>query len=194
LRTNLRMAHLLFASLLGPAALLQAQATSTASRVADLQIGGGFSIGKSDYGEPKLIGGAAYIDFDPRSHFGAEFVIHQVNTTSQDGVYERTYEIGGRYFRTYGRLAPYVKVMYGRGVFNYPLVYDPSSQKYVAEANLAYNLVAAGAGADFRLTRRFNLRADYEYQRWFSFPPSGLTPQIVTFGVAYHFPGELRIR
>jgi hypothetical protein len=72
--------------------------------------------------------------------------------------------------------------MYGRGVFNFP--YDV--------ANLAYNLFAGGVGADVRVLPYLNLRLDYEYQRWLSFPPTGLTPQILTVGVAYHFPGSLK--
>ena len=37
-----------------------------------------------------------------------------------------------------------------------------------------------------------NVRADFEYQTWSSFPPNGLNPKIVTIGVAYHYPGNLR--
>ena len=72
--------------------------------------------------------------------------------------------------------------MYGRGVFNFPN----------NVANLAYNMFSFGGGTDVRVLRFLNVRADYEYQDWLGFPPSGLKPQLVTFGVAYHFPGELR--
>jgi hypothetical protein len=31
------------------------------------------------------------------------------------------------------------------------------------------------------------VRVDYEYQRWLSFPPNGLSPWILGIGVAYRF-------
>jgi opacity protein-like surface antigen len=70
--------------------------------------------------------------------------------------------------------------MVGRGDFNYPY----------SEANLAYNLFAGGAGADFKVGQYLRVRAEYEYQKWSSFPNGGLNPQIVTIGVAYHFAGK----
>ena len=162
--------------------VLQAQAIPTASRRADLQVGVGFTAGKSDYSPNDYKGGAVYATLDFTGHLGAEFVIHQIDSPDNDSAYERTYELGGRYFRTYGRFSPYVKAMYGRGVFNFPL----------NTANLAYNIYTGGAGTDVRILPYLNVRADYEYQTWLSFPPNGLNPQIVTFGVAYHFPGGLR--
>ena len=162
--------------------LLYGQASSTASRRADLQVGVGFTDGKSDYSPDNYKGGAVYATLDFTSHLGAEFVIHQVYSPDNDKAYERTYELGARYFRTYGRFVPYVKAMYGRGVFNFPQ----------NVANLAYNIFTGGAGVDVKILPYLNVRADYEYQTWLSFPPHGLTPQIVTIGVAYHFPGGLR--
>ena len=74
--------------------------------------------------------------------------------------------------------------MYGRGVFNYQ--FDV--------ANLAYNMADAGVGVDVNVTRRINVRADYEYQQWFGFrgnlndpDSSTLSPQVFTIGAAYHF-------
>jgi hypothetical protein len=179
LLTRLVVASCLFGFAL-PALL--GQATSTASRRADLQIGAGFVIANSDYEVNYIKGGAFYATLDLTNHLGGEFVIHQANSSIGDNVYERSYEIGPRYHRTYGRFSPYIKVMYGRGVFNFP--------KNVA--NLAYNMFAGGAGVDVRITRYLNVRADYEYQDWLSFPPNGLSPQVYTIGVAYHFPGDLR--
>ncbi len=170
--------------------LLHAQAKHAATRTGDLQVGAGFVLGASDYG-PNLRGGAFYVDFDRTSHWGGEFVIHQANSTSSDGEYERTYEIGPRYVRHYGPAAPYAKVMIGRGVFNYPGFYNTVTKNYgPSPANLAYNMYAVGIGTDLQVMSHLNVRADYEYQRWAGFPVNGLTPQLVTVGVAYHFRSD----
>ncbi len=165
-------------------ASLHAQATTTASRLGDLQVGGGFTSAGSGYltEASRYTGGFVYADFDFRQHLGAEFEIHQVYSPYNDAVgkpdqaTERTYEVGARYLRTYGRLVPYAKIMVGRGVFNFP----------DNVANLAYNMGAGGIGADFKLKPYLNLRADYEYQHWFSFQQSSLTPNLLSIGVAYH--------
>jgi hypothetical protein len=162
-----------------PSAL--AQAKHTASRTGDLQLGVNFSGAQSDYdGYFKGVGFYTTFDFTP--HLGVEFDLHQNNTRQHNQVYERTYEWGARYFRTYGRLSPYAKLMYGRGVLNFPQ----------DVANLAYNLATVGGGADLKVLPYLNVRGDFEYQRWFGFPPNGLTPWMLSIGVAYHFPGSLK--
>jgi hypothetical protein len=163
---------------------LHAQAAPTASKRFDFQAGGGFVLDYSDYGTRAYRGVAAYTTLDFSTHFGGEFDFHQANSPV-DKTYERTYEMGGRYHRAYGRFSPYAKVMYGRGVFNF--VTDGQ-----VVANLAYNEIVFGGGTDFRVTPWLNVRGDYEYQMWHSFPPNGLTPQLLTFGIAYHFPGGLK--
>ncbi len=166
------------------ASAAHAQAVFTAKRAGDLQAGGGFSIANADYDHPKLRGASIYASFDFKEHFGVEIDFHQVNAPNPSTIHERSYEIGGRYVRHYGIFNPYARLMYGRGVFNY--------QYNVA--NLAYNMADAGVGVDVNVTRRVNVRADYEYQQWFSFrgnlndPGSGtLSPQVFTIGAAYHF-------
>jgi len=167
-----------FLSLLGAAPLLNAQAAPTATRLGDLKIGGGFSTADSDYGD-RFNGGAAYFDFDFRPHLGVTGEFHFVK--DQNDLYEKTYEVGGRYFREYRRFVPYAKVLYGRGVFNFPV--NPDGFR----ANLAYNLIAAGGGTDYKVKPYLYVRADWEYQQWFSFAGSSLTPNIFTFGAAYRF-------
>lgn len=173
---------LLLLSLVCSSAVAFGQARYTASRAGDLQVGGGYTIGRSDYTVNRIRGFAFYSDFDFRSHYGIEVDFHQINDPNPTQVYERTYEVGGRYLRHYGAVTPYLKGLYGRGVFNFPQ----------SEANLAYNMIVAGAGADFAVHPRINVRADLEYQRWFGFPPHGLSPILVTVGVAYHFPSGFR--
>jgi hypothetical protein len=169
---------IIFISLSGTASLLHAQAVPAGSRVGDLKIGGGFSTADSDYAD-RYNGGAAYVDFDFLPHIGVEGEFHFVKDSSD--LYEKTYEIGGRYYRTYGRFVPYAKVMYGRGVFNFPPLGDGF------RANLAYNLVAGGIGTDYKVKPWLYVRADWEYQVWFGFQNSSLSPSILTLGAAYHF-------
>src|ERR1700723_839838 len=97
-------------------------------------------------------------------------------------LYEKTYEIGGRYFRTYKkRWVPCPQGMYGRGVFNFPPLGDGF------RANIAYNLIAGGIGVDYKAKPWLYLRADWEYQHWFDFQSSSLSPSILTIGAAYRF-------
>lgn len=181
---------LLFSLLfVGSFASAYAQGRPTASRTGDLQVGGGFSLSKEDYLTNRLTGFNFYADFDFRPHWGVELNFHQINdhtkvtdpsntsNTISTQVYERTYEVGPRYLRHYGRWTPYVKGLYGRGVYNFPF----------NQANLAYNMFVGGGGLDVSVTKRINVRGDYEYQKWRGFQYSGLSPQVFTVGAAYHF-------
>jgi hypothetical protein len=71
--------------------------------------------------------------------------------------------------------------MYGRGVFNFP----PFADGF--RPNLAYNLAAGGIGVDYKVKPYLYVRADWEYQKWFGFQNSSLSPSILTIGAAYHF-------
>jgi hypothetical protein len=169
---------IIFLSLLGTASMAYAQAESTASRAGDLKVGGGFSTADSDYGS-RFNGGAAYFDFDFIPHVGVTGAFHFVK--GPNDLYEKTYEAGGRYFRTYRKFSPYGKVMYGRGVFNFPALGDGF------RPNLAYNLVALGVGVDYKVRPYLYVRGDWEYQKWLGFVDSSLTPNILTVGAAYRF-------
>jgi hypothetical protein len=169
---------LIVLTLAGGAWIANAQARPTASRLADGQVGVSFVNGNSDYARSRFDGFGIYADLDFHHGIGAEFEFHQIGDgDSYTHIYERTYELGGRYSRHYGRFQPYGKALVGRGVFNYPQ----------NSANLAYNLYAFGAGSDFRIIRLVNIRAEYEFQNWYDFKPSGLTPSMFSLGVAYHF-------
>ena len=171
--------------------MLRAQATPTASRVGDAKVGASFATASSDYGV-RFNGFNIYGDFDFLQHWGVEAKFNYVKAPSPSVLYEKTYEIGGRYFRTYGPVVPYVRAMVGRGVFNYPPCPPPASQTQSC-ANLAYNMYSLGGGADVKLRRWLYVRADYEFQNWLSFrgtpagPGDGLTPQLFSIGAAYHF-------
>jgi opacity protein-like surface antigen len=166
------------------------QALPTAARVGDLQLGGSFVLGKSTNSQAipsaqlTLPGFGLYGVFDNREHFGFEGNFRQINNPGGSQISERTYQAGGRYVLHFDRYIfnPYAKLLYGRGVYNYP----------GNVATLAYNMYTAGAGADLRLSYSFNLRVDYEYQTWMNFPRGDLHPNVLSVGVAYHFPQDCR--
>lgn len=180
------------------------QSSPTASRLGDLQVGGEYSSANSDYVGNRIRGFGFYGTFDFKSHYGVELNFHQLNDPNSI-VYERSYEAGGRYIiKHYNRFTPYVKGMYGRGVFNFPAgCIDATTGLPLAcgapnsvlskdaAANLAYNQLIGAGGVDIAVHPRINVRAEFEYQHWFGFPPHGLTPTMVNIGVAYHFqPGK----
>jgi len=174
---------LLFAAVAATA--MQSQKLPTATKTLDIQAGGDFVYGHSDYGT-RLKGYGIYSTIDFKPHFGVELDLHQGNGTDQ--IYERTYEVGARYMRHYGRFSPYAKVMVGRGVFNFPPY--PTDPAGGPRANLAYNMFALGGGTDYKLKSYLNLRADFEYQDWASDRlelQHGLTPYLLSIGAAYHF-------
>lgn len=159
---------------------LHAQALPTAIRSSSLQVGAGWSNANTDYLPRRVNGTNIYVDWDFYRHFGVEGEFRYLKD-GQSNIYEKTYEIGPRYSRTYHeRYSPYVKALYGRGVFNF-------TYRGQTLANLAYNMFAVGGGLDYALLRHVNIRGEYEYQRWLSFPDHGLTPSMVTVGAAYHF-------
>lgn len=181
LRRRVAAAIGVFATLLigGPQSLVRAQSLPTASRLADLQIGGGFVFARSGFNFTPihLVGESGYATVAVRPHWGGEFDFRNAKATQDSTIYERTYEIGPRILITRGRITPYAKVMYGRGVYNF-------SRNI---ANVAYNMYTFGYGADFQILRSINLRGDYEYQNWAGFPLGTLHPSVITIGVAYHF-------
>jgi opacity protein-like surface antigen len=156
-----------------------AQTRETASRIGDLQVGGGFVFVNSNYNfnAIHLLGGALYTTFDKRNHWGGEFDFRNSKSTADSTVYERTYEIGPRIFIHRDGVVPYAKILYGRGVYNF-------SDNV---ANVAYNMYIFGGGADFQVRPSINIRGDYEYQTWMGFPIANLHPSVFTIGVAYHF-------
>lgn len=162
--------------------MLHAQAGATASRAGDLKVGGGFTTTvNSDYGD-RYNGGGAYLNFDFLTHVGIEGEFHYVK--DRNDLYEKTYEVGGRYFINHRRWSPYAKGMFGRGVFNFPPLADGF------HANLGYNLMGIGLGTDYKLKKSVILRGDWEYQHWFGFQNSSLSPSILTIGAAYRFPAH----
>jgi hypothetical protein len=174
-----KLSAIVLSTCFGISGLAHAQALSTASRTGDLQVGLDYGVARSDYTAYHLKGIGFYSSFDFSKHYGVEVDFHQLDKSSIK-LYERTYEVGGRYIpKQYGPLTPYAKVMYGRGVLNFP--YD--------QGNVAYNMFVGGGGVEYAVKPWLKVRADVEYQDWLSGPGlmHGLTPLLGTIGVAYRF-------
>lgn len=168
-----------FACLFGLSIFARSQATPTASRAGNLQLGAGGTLVVPDYGQAHDKGPTFYGTFDFTKHLGVEADIHYASVIAPDDIGEDSYLIGPRYVIPHKRFAPYAKVLFGIGQLN--LQFDTSPHSKTSQ--FAY---ALGGGLDYKLTRSINIRAfDFEYQEWKYL--SGLTPLAMTIGVAYQF-------
>jgi len=187
------------------------QAMPTATRHGDLQVGGGFAANFPDYTPDKFYGYTIYADLDFTEHLGIEGEFRQTSDTTEriggGGTipqYQRNFEVGLRYFRHYGRFVPYAKVLYGRGVLEYPPYPYPANQAIPAAIE-SYNFLGMGTGTDLIITQHIRARFDFEYQKWPAAAsnllpidpyvgkgglPQGLTPILYTGGIAWRFGSD----
>jgi hypothetical protein len=195
---------LILAILAASSSFALGQAIPGAVRQLDIAAGATFTYAVPDYSPQNAVGFGIFgtVDFTP--HWGAELDYHSISILQHSGAKEWTFEYGARYHRTYGRYSPFLKVAAGRGVF------DSIVPFYQGAASPGYNLVSFGGGVDFELTSRINLRADGDYQDWFTggvkgppnsggpgtdvYLPNGLTPALFEIGVSYHITGSNNIR
>jgi hypothetical protein len=113
----------------------------------------GYTLG---YGDRRIIGMAAWIDADTIRRFGFETEMRRLEYHQTANVHAETYLTGVRYHVNLSRTQPYVKVLGGYGHFNFPYNYAKGS----------YFVIAGGGGVDYRLSHRWTVRADVEYQSW----------------------------
>jgi hypothetical protein len=172
-------------SLLFSAAAVYAQVVSSVSgREGILWVGGEYSRFDPDYGGVKLFGPAAIVDFNVTPKVGvlgeARWLHWGNNGTSET----QSDYLAGLKYRAYriGRLDLDVKLLAGGVWIKFP--FNIGSGSYFA--------YAPGVFADYRLSRRFLIRGDYEYQFLPSAPnipgqpDNGLTPNGFSIGVEYN--------
>jgi opacity protein-like surface antigen len=130
----------------------------------------------------RLSGVGAFVDLKLSGHIGLEGDARFLHFGGFAGSTESSYLAGPKaYFFAKGKFQPYAKMLVGVGKIHYP--YDIGDASYFA--------LAPGAGADFRLSHRWMLRAEYEYQIWPSSPAYAnepnheLTPNGFQIGVAF---------
>ncbi len=151
-----------------------AQSLPTATKPTDLQVGAGYIRANPDYGPRQFNGYTIYGDLDPFTYGGVE-IEYDHSSGDTPKLTESTVAIGARIRYPYRDFRPYIKIMAGIGSFSGGL---PAQ-------NATFGMYAGGAGLEYWLPRHLTVRADYEYQRWGSFPANGLQPNVLSIGLAY---------
>ncbi len=153
------LACLAFFSLAATAA--SAQAVHAGVQQADLLAGVEYSNFTPNYGPDRMSGIGTFVDADWRRGFGAEAEIRFLEFGGYGGQSQKTYLIGPRaFFLPNSRWRPFGKFLFGGGWVTYPSPIGHGS----------YFAMAPGGGLDYILSRRWRLRAEYEYQIWPSAP------------------------
>jgi len=130
----------------------------------------------------RLFGIGVFADFKWNGHVGLEGDARFLRFGGFENSTESSYLVGPKaYFLTRGRFQPYGKLLVGEGKIHYPFAIGDAS----------YFALAPGVGSGYRLSRRWMLRAEYEYQTWLDSPGYAnepkheLRPNGFHFGVAY---------
>lgn len=179
--------YLLLATLLLLPAISRAQVVA-AGRGGNQQLfaGGYFSDFSPDYGFQRLYGIGGFVDYNLTPRLGAEAEARFLRFHQLSNIHEDNYLIGPKINFGRRKFIFYGKGLLGIGEFNFP--------QNVAHGG--YFAVALGGGVDYRLSHRFYVRGDYEYQIWPGFvgppdPPStanrpnGLSPNGFSAGISY---------
>lgn len=186
----LRNTRILLALVLTAATLpsrAHAQATSTASKSMDISLFGGYTNQNSDYGKYRDDGFVFGANITRYSHFIVKPSIEtRFSFANGPTVNEHAYLAGVRGQYELGRVHPYMDFLAGAGHVSYnnftPGVNDRSYHRY-------WGLVLSpGGGVDIDVFRNVQLKADFQGQFWHMGPNYTLTPEAMTFGVAYRIP------
>jgi opacity protein-like surface antigen len=164
----------------------QAQTVPSATRTTHaLWVGGEYSNISAGFpyaSGQRLQGAGAFVDYHLTSHIGVEAEVRFLRFNSFYGETEDHYLAGPRYMaRSFGRLQPYAQFLVGEGRIQYP--FGIGSGNYLA--------LAPAAGANYRISSRWSLRGEYEFQFWpgspnfVNEPAHRITPQGIHAGIAY---------
>jgi opacity protein-like surface antigen len=127
------------------------------------------------YGDRGMLGITAWVDADTIRRFGVEGEMRRLEYHQTANVHAETYLAGLRYHFNYGRTQPYIKALGGDGHFNFPYNFATGN----------YFVIAGGGGLDYRLSRRWIARADFEYQEWPQFTFGAMNSVGGTVGIRY---------
>jgi hypothetical protein len=163
--------------------MAHAQDVPAATQGGQLRVGLAVSLNNTDYATKKTTGGTVFANFAFTDRFGVEADIHYLNGITPEDFGENSYVIGPRFaYRVHGRYSPYVKVMAGIG----STVADEPYVKRTGSVPGSYGIFAFGGGLDIDIPHNLTVRAiDFELQRWPGFEPNGLSPTVISIGIAY---------
>ena len=147
-----------------------------------LWVGGEYSNFVPDYGQSNLNGLGVMVDFNFMPKLGALGEARWLHWSGPGGETQSDYLAGVKYraFK-FGRLSLNAKFLLGGVWIQFPGSIGSGS----------YFAYAPGGFVDYRLSRKFLIRGDYEYQILPSapnippYPSNGLTPHGVSVGVEY---------
>ena len=179
------MKHLFLAAavlMLTSLGVAHAQDIPTAYHTGQTQVGVAYTNAATDEFSDRIGGISVYGTFDFLPHIGAEGAVHILKLQNPQLYSQSTYEGGLRYFRSYNRLSPYLRMMIGVGSYDL----KPSPGGAYKEFSGSYGMFSGGGGVDYRINRQFSARGDFEYQYWYGYPPHVLNPSLISVGVAYH--------
>jgi Outer membrane protein beta-barrel domain len=194
--------------LLAPIVAMGQSPPSAVGGEAGVWAGGEFSLFNPDWscsssvpfgcGSKELYGIAPFVDLNIHDKLGVEGEARWLHWNGPVGEVESNYLAGPRYLLfQHGKLYGWAKLMFGGGWITSP--------DYPAAGSLkgSYFAYAPGASLDYRLRKRFSVRADYEYEVWPSFVGTPgyvngqlvthehpLSPNGVSFGVSYRIFGK----
>lgn len=161
----------------GSARLARAQSDESANAGrAFVWAGGGVSGYNLQYGDHNNLGISGFVESDTIRRFGLEAEGRWLEYHQSANIHAETYLGGVRYHFNVDRYQPYVKGLAGLGKFNFSYNY----------AHGSYFVAAPGAGVDYRLRPRINIRiVDFEYQYWPQFTYGAMTSVGITTGVRF---------
>ena len=170
----------------------RAQAISTASKSASIDIFGGFVDTAPDYSDQRDTGGAIGVDYTRYFHLPVHIAVEaRANSVSGSVVNERTVLGGIKLGRDYRRFTPYADFLIGIGTIKYAV---PPIPGYTSDRGRTYSY---GGGVDIPVYKTFSVKADFQLQSWnlgvnsITRPQGGdytLSPTMLTLGINYRIP------
>jgi hypothetical protein len=146
-----------------------------------IAVGGMVSGFNLDYGKRDLGGAGIFADGDLNDRWGLHGEANWLSVHQFADTHFSTYLGGPRFnFNTRGNFRPYVKLLGGGGLFNFPYNYARGS----------YFVTAGGGGLEYHVAPRIRLRVvDFEYQYWPQFSFGAIKPYGVSVGFEYQLFG-----
>jgi Outer membrane protein beta-barrel domain len=181
---------LILGVLLGSGAAFAQVAPSVRGGNSTLWVGGQFSSFDSDYDTiSRLLGAGVVVNYNLTQRFGIIGEARWLHWNGAESQTQSDYLIGGNValWRP-GRFTVNAKFLAGGVWIKYPVVATGGSTG-------SYFAFAPGAYVDYRLSRHFSIRGDYEYQflpsapGFLGQPSHGLNPNGFSVGVNYRILG-----